>query len=133
MLVPSGSRRERLLPWLLVLAWAGLIFVFSATPNLKVLPGSDLDLAVRKAGHMMVFGVLATLLWQALTRAAVGRTMALSWLLTLGYAVSDEFHQSFTAGRHMAALDVAIDSIGASLALAALALWLRSRESRRAP
>jgi VanZ family protein len=132
MLVPTGSLRERLRPWLPVLVWASVIFVFSATPNLKVIPGSDLDLVVRKAGHMTVFGVLATLLWQALTRSAVGRPMALSWLLALGYAVSDEFHQSFTAGRHMAALDVAIDSIGAFLALAVLALWLRNRRSRGA-
>ena len=111
--------------WLPVLAWAGIIFAFSATPNLRVAQAADVDFVVRKAGHMFVFGVLAVLVWRALASTAVRHTMVWSWVLTVGYAASDEFHQSFTAGRHPSPVDVVIDSCGALLFLLALMLWLR--------
>ena len=38
------------------------------------------------------------------------------------YAVSDELHQGFVAGRHPSAVDVAIDASGAPLALVIVAL-----------
>ena len=132
MTLPPGSRRTWLRAWLPVLVWAGFIFLLSATPNLQFSQSSEIDLVVRKAGHMMVFGALAALIWRALARSAVRRAIAWSWLLTLAYAASDEFHQSFTVGRHMSPLDVAIDSLGALLVLAALAFWLRSRRNRSA-
>jgi VanZ family protein len=113
--------------WLAVLAWAGLIFAFSATPNLRFVPQQGLDFLVRKAGHMFVFGVLAVLLWRALASSAVRRAMLWSLVLTVLYAASDEFHQSFTAGRHPSPVDVGIDSLGALLFLAALAVWTRLR------
>jgi VanZ family protein len=50
--------------------------------------------------------------------------------LTAAYAATDEFHQSFTAGRHPSPVDVGIDSVGALLFLLALALWLRGRRAR---
>ena len=45
----------------------------------------------------------------------------LIWLLAILYAASDEFHQSFVAGRGATVMDVGIDSIGAGLGL----LWAR--------
>jgi VanZ family protein len=90
---------------------------------------ADLDFVVRKAGHMAVFGVLAVLVWCALASSAVRRAMVWSWVLTAGYAASDEFHQSFTAGRHPSPVNVGIDSVGAMLLLLALTLWLRGRQA----
>ena len=113
-----------------VLVWAGVIFAFSATPNLRVAQAADVDFVVRKAGHMFVFGVLAVLVWRALESSAVRHAMVWSWVLTVAYAASDEFHQSFTAGRHPSPVDVGIDSFGALLFLVALALWLRARRVR---
>ena len=115
--------------WLPVVLWAALIFAFSAQPNLRFASEEGLDFIVRKAGHMFVFGVLAVLIWRALTlgwRPSVP-AMPLSWLLAAAYAASDEFHQSFTAGRHPSPVDVGIDSLGALVALLALAAWLRHR------
>jgi len=122
----------RFVPWLAVLACAGVIFVFSAQPNLRVSPLADLELVVRKAGHMLEFGLLAVLLTRAL--AGSGARHALPWALALTvlYAVSDEIHQGFVAGRHVAATDVAIDAAGAALALLAVAVtaaWRRRRYS----
>jgi VanZ family protein len=119
----SVGRAARL--WLPVLAWAGLIFAFSATSNLRFTPEPASDFLVRKAGHMFVFGVLAVLLWRALASSSVRRAMLWSLALAVLYAASDEFHQSFTAGRHPSPVDVGIDSVGVLLALAALPVWPR--------
>jgi VanZ family protein len=126
----ATSRRAHVRLWLPVLVWAAVIFGFSATPNLRVAQAADVDFVVRKAGHMFVFGVLAVVLWRALASSAVRRAMAWSWVLTVAYAASDEFHQSFTAGRHPSPVDVGIDSVGALLFLLALTLWLRIRQAR---
>jgi VanZ family protein len=87
------------------------------------------DFVVRKAGHMFVFGVLAVLIWRALESSAVRRAMMWSLMLTVVYAATDEFHQSFTVGRHPSPVDVGIDSVGALLCLLALTLWLRGRRA----
>jgi VanZ family protein len=44
------------------------------------------------------------------------------------YAVTDEFHQGFVAGRHESALDVGIDAAGALLAVVGAGL-VRSRRT----
>jgi VanZ family protein len=116
--------------WLPVLVWAAVIFAFSATPNLRVAQAADVDFVVRKAGHMFVFGVLAVLIWRALAHSDVRRALLWSLALTAAYAATDEFHQSFTAGRHPSPADVVIDSCGALLFLMALTLWLRGWRAR---
>ncbi|HEX7490898.1 MAG TPA: VanZ family protein [Candidatus Limnocylindrales bacterium] len=122
--------------WPAVLLWAAVIFWLSATPNLRVASADDIDFVVRKAGHMCAFGVLAFLLWSALASMGFvagrrGWALILAWILTVAYAASDEFHQSFTAGRHAAASDVAIDAAGALLFLAVVAVWLKWWRGRR--
>lgn len=119
------------MPWLPVVLWAGLIFAFSAQPNLRIAEADSLDFVLRKAGHMFVFGVLSVLLWRALSSAGVRCAIVSSWVLTVAYASSDEFHQSFTQGRHPSPVDVGIDASGAVIALCILVLWLRARRRRR--
>jgi VanZ family protein len=119
--------RRALLEWLPVVLWAALIFGFSAQPDLRFASQDTVDFVVRKAGHMFVFGVLAVLLWRALSPAAARWPMVWAWVLAALYAASDEFHQSFTAGRHSSPIDVGIDSVGALIGLALLAAWLSWR------
>ena len=57
------SSGRPLAAWAPAIAWAGLIFAFSAQPNLRFVPDEGLDFLVRKAGHMGIFGILALLLW----------------------------------------------------------------------
>ena len=118
--------------WVLVVVWAGLIFTLSATPNLRFVQADAIDFVVRKAGHMAVFGILAVLLWRAITYSRERGALAASLVVTTLYAASDELHQSFTAGRHPSPVDVAIDSAGAAIALLALTAWLRFRSRRNA-
>jgi VanZ family protein len=108
----------RLLP---PLALMGLIFFLSAQPDLGTGLGGW-DLVLRKLGHMAVFGTLF-LLW----RAALGgpRRGPVAAAITLAYAASDEWHQSFVEGRNGSPVDVAIDAAG--VALAELARASRAR------
>jgi VanZ family protein len=87
----------------------GVIFALSAQPDVNSGLGTW-DLVGRKLAHMAVFG----LLWWLWLRA-LGRPVAAA-AITLAYAVSDEWHQSFVAGRHGTPVDVAIDSVGIAIA-----------------
>jgi VanZ family protein len=118
-------------PWLLPVAWAALIFAFSAQPDLRFAPNEGLDFLIRKAGHMAVFGILALLLWRAVGSTTVWpRPSAWALALTVLYAVSDEIHQGVVSGRHASAVDVGIDAAGALIAVAGVGL-LRARRARR--
>ena len=115
--------------WLPVAAWAGLIFFFSAQSDLRFLPDASADFVIRKLGHAGVFGILALLLWRALAgTTAWGRPSAWAFVIAVLYAASDEWHQAFVSGRGPSAVDVGIDSIGAGVAIVAIA-FLRSRHS----
>jgi VanZ family protein len=125
--LPASGRR--LLVWAPVVGWAALIFLLSATPNLRFVPDLGLDFIIRKLGHMGVFGILALLLWRALSETtAWRRPWAWAFVLTVLYAASDEFHQGFVAGRHPSVTDVGIDAAGALIALVAVGL-IRSRQA----
>ena len=126
---PAHALGPLLFGWLPAIAWAGLIFVFSAQPNLRFVPDEGLDFLVRKAGHMGIFGILALLLWRAMASTTAWRR-PWAWALALAvlYAITDELHQGFVAGRHAAAVDVGIDATGALIAVVAVGL-IRSRRS----
>lgn len=125
---PRGALRLAV-AWLPALAWAGLIFVLSAQPGLRVAPDEEVDLVVRKVGHMAVFGVLALLAWRAVERTTTSRRpWAWALGLTFVYALTDELHQAFVADRQASLVDVAIDTLGALVAVGGLAL-ARSRGS----
>ena len=104
--------------WAPVVLWAAVIFAFSAVPSL----GSGLgtwDLLLRKLAHVAEFAVLGALLVRALGRPGA------AFALGVAYAVSDEVHQHFVAGRRGAPLDVLIDSVGVALGIAAWRRWSR--------
>jgi VanZ family protein len=90
----------------------GVIFFFSAQPDL----GTGLgvwDTILRKGAHMAEYGLL-WFLWQ---RALRTRTPWPAVAITLAYAASDEFHQSFVEGRHGTPVDVLIDAAGVAIAV----------------
>ncbi len=108
--------------WGPVVLIAGLIFYFSSLPNLRFVE-AWWDIILRKVGHMVVFGLLARFLARAFTGSTFWpwkKIFAVSLVLTILYACSDEYHQSFTAGRSASSMDIAIDTLGAWLALGLL-------------
>ncbi|MEJ5198229.1 MAG: VanZ family protein [Anaerolineae bacterium] len=116
------------LRWAAVAAWMALIFFLSAQPHLPDLaPG--LPGAEEIGGHLTAYGILAVLVWWAL-RGLESKTPA-TWalLITMLYAATDEFHQSFVPGRTMTLEDLVVDLIGASLGLL-LVNWVHLRRLR---
>jgi hypothetical protein len=104
---------KRCLPPLALMA---IIFALSAQPDLNSGLGGW-DTVLRKLAHAFAFGLLWWLWLRALERP---------WLavaITLAYAASDEWHQTFVRGRAGSPRDVLIDAAGVGLAAA---LW-RSR------
>jgi VanZ family protein len=90
-----------------------VIFALSAQPDLNSGLGT-VDLIGRKIIHAASYGLLWWL-WQR----ALGTSSPLpAALITIAYAISDEFHQSFVAGRHGTPVDVLIDSVGVAIAIA---------------
>jgi hypothetical protein len=106
------------------LALMAVIFVLSAQPDLNSGLGGW-DAVLRKIAHMAEFGLLWLLWWRAL---GYGNRVVPA-LIAIGYAVTDEFHQTFVEARHGSPVDVLIDSAGVLLAMLA-AHWLR-RPRRR--
>ena len=128
----DGRRDPTLSAWVPVIVWASLIFILSAQPDLRFVPDAGLDFIVRKIGHMGVFGILALLVWRAFAiTTAWPRPWAWALVLTVVYAASDELHQGFVAGRYPSGVDVAIDALGALVAITAVGLY-RSHGVKRA-
>ena len=101
----------------------GAIFFFSAQPSLDSGLGM-IDLVGRKLIHFAEYALLSFLWWRALvTRDHTRPRRPARVPLSSGYAVTDEYHQTFVEGRHGTPVDWAIDSAGA----AAAALKLRTR------
>jgi VanZ family protein len=103
-------------------ALMAVIFFFSDQPDLGTGLGTW-DLLLRKLAHMAEYGLL-WLLWQ---RALDHRHLLAATAVTLAYAATDEFHQTFVTGRHGTPVDVLIDAAGVAVAAA---LYRRSRASR---
>jgi len=118
--------RRHLCLWLPVVAWMGTIFFLSAQPDLPHPSLGWLDLLISSAAHTFLFAVLAALWARALGQGR--RSWLLAAALTVLYALSDEFHQSFVPGRHADPWDLAFDVLGTGLGLAGW-IWLTRRIS----
>jgi VanZ family protein len=131
--------RQVVLCWLPPLVWMGLIFLFSAQPDLPHAPGPWLDVLLKKGGHAASYGVLAWLYFRVLRqRSAQGHAQVAVRFVSAGlavvYGLSDEYHQTLVPGRDGNLLDVAIDGAGACTAML-LDWWLARRRAaaRRTP
>jgi VanZ family protein len=101
-----------------------LIFLFSHQPDLSSGLGVW-DTIGRKIFHAAEYALLCFLWW----RAFAGRTtrtgaLVAAAVLSVAYAITDEWHQTFIEGRHGTPVDVVIDSVG----IAAACVWLRRRD-----
>lgn len=129
---------QKFVNWLLVLIWCGAIFCFTASPAFtgdntahwikeimeKLHMGGTHHISggmfswnyiIRKLTHITVFGILAVLFYRALKPWRF--TFLGAWILTVLYAASDEWHQSFQPNRSPEVTDVMIDACGAVIAL----------------
>ncbi|MBD0381202.1 VanZ family protein [Paenibacillus sedimenti] len=94
-----------------------------------------IEFFIRKAGHVSEFAILALLWSLALLSKRVNVIMALltSSLISVLYAVTDEWHQTFVPGRTGHAIDIAVDAVGVALAVLFILIclglrrWIRRR------
>ncbi len=136
--------------WLLVASWAALVWwlgsdQFSAGTTSRYLwpliewlwPSGSFEqrhallMTIRKLAHPSVYAVLAGLSFRAALVSGVSglaRGAAIALAIAISLAGLDELRQSRTRSRTGAALDVALDAAGASVALAALG-YVRRRGS----
>jgi VanZ family protein len=98
-----------------------VIYALSAQPDLNSGLGT-VDFVGRKIVHMGEYGLLWFLWHRALHQRHPGWAAAIA----VGYAMTDEFHQTFVHGREGTPRDVLIDAAGVAIAYA---LW--RRHSRR--
>jgi VanZ family protein len=114
----------RWIPAILVMA---VIFGFSSIPSQEMPSFGFWDLAVKKGAHMLGYGLLALMYWNGLHFDR--RRVWLALLLTVIYAVTDEFHQSYVPGRHPSWVDaLIIDGGGAAIALGLVNYYLVKRD-----
>lgn len=93
-----------------------VIFLFSSQPSEKLPDLGWADRLFKKGGHMLGYGLLALTYWHGFGWEKGRRPLA--WALTVLYAGTDEFHQSFVAGRNPSVWDVLLfDNLGALITL----------------
>lgn len=127
--------------WAVVAVWMGVIFLFSAQTGEESgglsgqvvqwlasylpLDADSLGYMVRKGAHVSEYAILGFLVAWAL-RASTWAGAALAGLVSVGYAATDEFHQTFVPGRAGQVGDVLIDSIGVAIGVLSM-VFLASR------
>ena len=102
-----------------------IIFLFSSQPSSDLPDFNWADKIVKKGGHLVGYAILALSYWHAFRMQQDKRGLA--WLLTVLYALTDEFHQAFVPGRHSTIWDVLIfDNLGAMLSLWIVSNWIHN-------
>jgi len=136
-------KRVKLISWIAVMMWMGVIFSLSVQPAAvsnelskgvteivietveKVVPAGSFEVEdynhyVRKNAHFFAYMLLGVLVANALSTGDTRTLLAnvvLAGVICAGYAISDEIHQLFVPGRGAQVRDVLIDSGGAAVGI----------------
>ena len=107
-----------------------VIFIFSSQENLTEVPGGFSD----HQGHFIGYAILGVLLVRALAlgtwRGVGAKAVLLAIVIGAVYGASDEFHQSFVAGRSPTVDDWIADLLGViagALVIFVIAPFIRGR------
>ena len=119
---------RRLVGWSLVAAWLMVVWQFGESQALLVTATTGpVHLLARKGLHVVVYGLLASLLTFALGRRRWGWVILFCLLVALG----DELHQEMVPRRHFRVLDLSLDLLGAGLGAVAGGIAVASAARRR--
>ena len=102
-------------------------------PDISDYSIATVQLVARKIAHLVEYAILSILSCRALVQRAALSPLPLgalgqAVLIAVVYAALDEWHQSWTDERFGSPLDVAIDSVGATVGAAFFA-WLSRRKT----
>ena len=86
---------------------------------------ADLSFIVRKAAHFSAYALLGALIFLLVGEYNLHRkkSFLVSVIVSLLYACSDEFHQTFVKGRSGELRDVVIDTLGAIFGCTVIVLF----------
>lgn len=126
--------------WMLVFGWMAVIFYFSsqegaishkksfsvaifAEKAIEFITGKDVitsynrkgfEFLIRKIAHVTEYFILSMLFYKAFFESSKNskKSFILTAFFSTLYAISDEVHQMFVAGRGPSPVDVIIDSVG---------------------
>ena len=150
---------KKIILWILIISCMGVIFSFSAEKSteskksssrvvdtvIKIIDADKkldeneledlretLTFIVRKGAHFTIYAILGVLiLLLALEYNIKGKiSMAISVVISMLYACSDELHQTFVSGRSGELRDVILDTIGAITGCAVVLLISKIRRKR---
>lgn len=110
-----------------------IIFVLSSQSEIPSPDNLTLDRILKKGAHALGYGLLAVSYGRALLGSGVRRFVPLALLLTLLYALSDEWHQTFVPGRNGTPLDVLLDFAGGVVGLLVWQLLQNRRQLDPSP
>jgi len=107
-------------------------FFVSAQPATELPNFNWADKLVKKSGHMIGYALLASSYWHGLGKPK--DRLWLAWLLAILYAATDEYHQTFTPGRHPSIWDVLIfDNLGSVIGLWVFSHFRKQNAQASAP
>ncbi len=123
------TTRKFILYWLPVGVWCGVIFMQSAFPSPESVPRFPFS---DKLLHMLAYGLLAFLICRAVFTFERWQLSGarLFWIGVISaslYGLSDEWHQSFVAGRTAEAADFLADFVGSAFGSAVYSAVRRHR------
>ncbi|MDW3649909.1 MAG: VanZ family protein [Bacteroidia bacterium] len=144
--IPNSLNRKYFFThWLPLILWLSIIFFLSSQVKDDTEDTSGLILGilqflgmkiefieqyhvhfyVRKLAHFTEYFVLCILSFRLFSlNFPMKKSLFLGWLFSVLYACSDEFHQTFVAGRGASVKDVLIDASGAAIAALCIAAFL---------
>ena len=142
--------KKKIILWILVILWMGLIFYLSSRNAEESTSQSQgiinkttiidnyeedkkeealvsIDRIFRKVSHVCEFFVLSILVCLLLLeyKVPINKALLFAFLICFVYSISDEIHQLYVPGRSGEVRDVFIDSIGIVLGLIPLKLIKR--------
>lgn len=115
---------DGLFVWGPAVAMMVVIFIISSTSN----PPPTTSIGIPDVGaHAVAYCVLgmfvlrgfAVAQWDGVTKV----TALVAFVLTVGYGISDEWHQSFVPGRTSEVRDIVADAIGAAIGVGGVLVW----------
>jgi VanZ family protein len=126
--VAVNPRNRALVRVIVPLALMGVIFFLSAQPAAG--HHAWWVIVFRKLGHVTGYALL-TAAWAWALRGVVERPILWAVCISLAYACTDEYHQTFVDGRTGTPIDVGVDAIG--MAIAASLINRRPQAARTKP
>jgi len=108
-------------------------FLFWLFPDLSESRLAAIHFLTRKAAHFIEYAILALLARRAFVTSASefiqGRWFELALMLVTGFALLDEYHQSFVPTRTASIFDSAIDVAGGLMVLLIYRFYDRARKA----